>query len=490
MSDRRRLWALLALMALATLLRVLVVGQSSWADELYLYEIVHGNGLGRAMEIVRETESTPALYFVVAWVFAQVGGDDSVWIRIPALLFSVGTVPVIYALGVRTVGRTAGLVAAALFAITPFDIFYGTEGRAYAAVAFFCALSTLSVVMLAQTGRRRWVAVLALAVAGAAYSHYLTFFVLAAQFVFALVAFRDRWRPVLAGYGAAALLYLPWLPFALDQFESNTSERVPPVASVVQGAKDVLRIWVGHPFRDLDEVPGLAAVAVVAVGLAVAAAFALAGAVARRTTMSRTTALLVVLAAATPIGAALYELTDSSVFGPRYLSASVPAGTLVIGALLAAPRRGAIVAACTAAVVVGVAVGTMETLRPDSERPNYRAAAHELDRIAAPGEPIIELSTFVGPPSRNLSYFLERPHEYFRYGTPLADVYEQGHRSGRLHVVGLAPSFAQLLPLFGVERQGFRLVDEREWDGFARVKRQTYESVRQAARPTPRPGRP
>ena len=473
------MWVVLGITILAALLRALAIGQTSWGDELYLYEIVHGNGLGRAMEIVRGTESTPALYFVVAWAAAHVGGDDFLWIRIPALLFSVATVPVIYALGLRTVGRAPALIAAALFAITPFDVFYGTEGRTYAAVAFFSALSTLSLVMLVQSGRRRWIVVLALAVAGAAYSHYLTFFVLAAQVVFALVFFRDSWRPVLTGYAAALLLYVPWIPSALAQFDDNTSERVAPVASFAAGVKDIARIWFGHPFSDLGDIPGRAPLIVIALALAAAAAFAIATAVSRRTPLPpRTTALLAILAAATPVAAALYELTDASVFSPRYFSASVPAGTLVIGAVLAAPPRTAVVAACTAAVVAGVAVGTIQTLRPEGARPNYRAAAHDLDRVAAPDEPIVELTLFFGPPSRNLAYYFDRPHAYLPKGTPLDRAFTLGRRSGRLHIAGPAAGFTQLLPLFGVEKQGFRLVDEREWQGFAPIRRQTYEAVR------------
>ena len=481
MSDRQGLWAVLALTVLATLLRALTIGQTTWGDELFLYEIVHDRSLGEAMEIVRDTESTPALYFVVAWAAAHIGGDDFLWIRIPALLFSVATVPVIYALGLRTVGRTAALIAAALFAITPFDMFYGTEGRAYAAVALFSALSTLSLVMLVQTERRRWAVVLGLAVAGAAYSHYLAFFVLAAQLAFALVIFRDRWRPVLAAYAGALVLYVPWIPAALHQFQDNTSDRLSFTAGLREGLETVLRLWFGHPFTGLGNIPGRASMVVIALGLAVAAAFALAKALSHRVRPTRTVSLLAVLVVVTPIAAVLYELTDSSVFGSRYFSASIPAGTLLIGAVLAAPRRAAVAAACTAAVIGGVAVGTIEMLRPEGARPNYRAAAQELDRIAAPDEPIHELTIFHGPPARNLGYFLERPHEYFPAGRDLAEAFRLGHRSGRFHVVGPTPGFV-ILPLLGMEKRGFRLVGEREWEGFVPMKRQTYESVRRRPR--------
>ena len=478
MSERHGLFSVVVLTAIALLLRGLIIGQTTWGDELFLYEIVHDRSLGEAMQTVRDTESTPALYFVVAWLFAQVGGDDFLMIRIPALLFSVATVPVIYALGVRTVGRTPALIAAALFAIAPFDLFYGTEGRAYAAVAFFAALSTLGLVMLVRGGGRGWIAVLAVAVAGAAYSHYLAIFVLLAQFFFALLLFAGRWREVLVAHAGAALLYVPWIPAALEQLRSNTSERLSPLADVGEGAAAVVKLWFGHPFTGLATIPGDAAMAVIALGLVAAAVFAVAAAAERGFGMSRTTALLLVLMAATPVAAAAYELTDSSVFGPRYLSASVPAGALVIGALLMASRRPVVGVACTALVIGGVAVGTGKMLRNEGARPDYRAAAQDIDRIARPGEPVLELTIFAGPPSRNLAYFLERGHAYFGGGDSLDAAFPAGHRTGRFHIVGATTGFASFLPLLDMEGRGFRLVDERTWDGIVPLRRQTYESVR------------
>jgi hypothetical protein len=69
--DRRIVWAVLALTALAAVLRALMAHDSLWGDELYLYAIVHGHGLGDALSIVHDTESTPPLYFVLAWAAAR-----------------------------------------------------------------------------------------------------------------------------------------------------------------------------------------------------------------------------------------------------------------------------------------------------------------------------------------------------------------------------------------------------------------------------------
>jgi mannosyltransferase len=466
---------IVALTVLAGVLRLVLAQDNVWADELFLYEIVHGNSLGEALRIIHETESTPPLYFVLAWAAARMGEDDFFWIRVPSLMMSTATVPLVYALGLRTVGRTAGLIAAALFAIVPFNLFYGTEARGYAAIAFLCAGSTLCLVELVRTGRRRWVVGLALTTAAAAYTHYLVVFVLAAQLAWALWFCRDRVRAVLAGYAGAGLLFLPWLPWALAQYQDNTSERIPGFSQVDQAVEHIASIWVGHPFASFDRIPGQVATWLVALGVAVAAGFALVAALRRGTRPPPTTWLIVILAAATPAGALLYELGPNSVFLPRYFSASVPAGLLAIGALLAAPRRPGVAAAVTALVFAGVLAGTVRTLEPDGRRPEYRAAAKRLDRMAPPGAPVIELSLFGGPPARGLSYYLERPHEYFDDRRPVdPDAYELGREAGRLYVFLPEGGIPGFLPALELEERGFEQVDRRSWPGAARMVLLTY----------------
>ena len=149
-ASRRRLAGLHAdgavllvggLTAVAFVLRLLLMRDSLLGDELIMYDIVHGRGLGSVLHIVRETEKTPPLHFVLAWASAHLG-DPRVWIRLPSLLAGTALVPLAYLIGRRTVGRTAGVVGAAILTLQPYSVFYATEARAYATVAFLAGLST------------------------------------------------------------------------------------------------------------------------------------------------------------------------------------------------------------------------------------------------------------------------------------------------------------------------------------------------------------
>ena len=88
----------------------------------------------------------------------------------PSLLAGVATVPLVYVLGARTVGRAAGLAGAALLALSPFAIFYASEARAYALMTLIVVLSTLALLRALETNERRWWAAFALLQAAAMYS--------------------------------------------------------------------------------------------------------------------------------------------------------------------------------------------------------------------------------------------------------------------------------------------------------------------------------
>ena len=66
----------------------------------------------------------------------------AVWLRVPSLVLSTATVPPVYAFGRATLGHSAGLVRAALIALSPFALYYAIEARPYASVARLARAAT------------------------------------------------------------------------------------------------------------------------------------------------------------------------------------------------------------------------------------------------------------------------------------------------------------------------------------------------------------
>src|SRR4051812_43115831 len=161
-----------ALTLLALALRLTCIGQSLFGDELYLYSAVHDRSLGGMLAVVHDTEKTPPLYFLLAWVTAR-GAHATELVRLPSVLAGTSSVPLVYVLGREAFSRASGLVAAACIALSPFAIFYGTEARGYSLVAALVVLSTVALLQALRDGRRRWWLLHGAAALAALYTHYI-----------------------------------------------------------------------------------------------------------------------------------------------------------------------------------------------------------------------------------------------------------------------------------------------------------------------------
>jgi hypothetical protein len=501
-SDLRPVAAAGALTLLALVLRVLAARQSLGGDELFSLEVAARPGLGDVLDGVRgPLEITPPGYFVLAWAFGKLG-DPTYWLKAPSVLAGTLTVPVAYAIGARTVGRWAGVAGAALLAISPYAIFYGSEARAYALTGLTVAVATLLLLVALERRRWPWWAAFAVAVAASMYAHYVAAFPLAVLLAWALWYHRDAWRPLLLAYAAAAVAYLPWVPGLLDDRTSpyqHAISRIWPFTLHYVGT--ALGQWTaGVPTWGVAKVPGTVALVLLAVGVLVIAGGLVVRRSHRRTgspaspataTASSTSSpssppsgrassrsslvvLLVALAASGPVLAALWSLFEPSVFVPRTFVASLPALALLVGAgVVAVPRVAGIAAA--ACLVVGLGLGTARTF-DDFRRPPFRAAADYIDAHATAGQPVLE-SGFFDPGS--LEAHLDPPRPVFRVdcsnastgpgqiltarvhcgrkGSGVAPARTAGRRAGRLWLVSWGgPPAAQ---------PGFTRVSLRRFDG-------------------------
>jgi 4-amino-4-deoxy-L-arabinose transferase-like glycosyltransferase len=404
---------LCALAAIAFGLRLAQIDQSLFGDELFTYSDVHGHSFASVLHTVQSGgENSPPLYFELAWASAKLG-DPSVFVRLPSVVLGTATVPLVYALGRETVGRTAGLIGAAVVALSPSALFYGVEARPYATMVFFVALSTLALVRAVGTRSWWWWALYAVSAAAAAYTHYTCVFVLGVQAIWSLWACRDRLAQPLVANAVVGLLYLPWLSRVhgnqLDVFAALTP------LSVRKVLDDLLRAVAGYPNAPLREIPSV-------LGLVAIGACTLTGLVALvlrwrqnppgapQVDRAPRLALLGALAAATPIGLLLYSLLVTNLFGSRGLLASLPAAVLVLGALLASlPRPLTVI---TAGVLsAALLTGTIRSFTPPRRRDAVKDIARFIDARAGARAAVVYVPFFglvggVGPLRHDLDIYL------------------------------------------------------------------------------------
>jgi 4-amino-4-deoxy-L-arabinose transferase-like glycosyltransferase len=455
-ASRAPVLAICVLTVLAFALRVVGVDQTLYGDEYFTHAIVTENGLGGVWEQVYQTSITPPLHYVLAWFAVQLGGDDTVLVRLPSLMLGTATVPLIFLLGRRIAGVVAGLLAAALIALSPFAIWYSDEARAYATMMFLVALSTLALLRAADGGERRWWIVYAVSACAALWSHYTAVFVIVAQTGWALWTHRDRARQLLFASAAIVLGYVAWVPGFLEQRQNDVGiEIIGAFARLTVGRVFELPLGtlVGHPFLTLADSPGAKGLllALILALLVVAAAVRRPGLRWRPFPGLRSeAALMLMLALATPLGLLLYDAVSSSLYLPRNLGASVPALCVLVGVLLERLRTaiGAPLATIGVVAFVGVlgliAVDTV--LSDDQRRPAYREAAHYLDAVADPRDPVVDTPLTPANEERfrktTLDLYFERSHPLYPAGLTAGGAWRQLRRDRSVYLVAsekLAP---------------------------------------------------
>jgi len=213
--------ALAGIVLLGAVLRFATLDLQSYRyDEAVTVGRVLQPSLFETLSSVPRSESTPPLYYLVAWLWSRPFGTGEVWMRSLSALAGTASILVVY-LGTVALPlpRRAGLIAAAMVAVSPVLIWFSQDARAYALVFLLTALSFLFFARARRSGARRdlawWAAFSALALA----THYFAGLVVAAEAVLLLVGSRRRRDVALA---LAAILAVAGLlaPIALRQADN------------------------------------------------------------------------------------------------------------------------------------------------------------------------------------------------------------------------------------------------------------------------------
>jgi hypothetical protein len=190
--------------------------QSFWYDEAFTHTLVRHTA-GTMLGLLPRTELTPPLYYCAAWLWARVFGFGEAGLRSLSAVAGVLTVPVVYVAARRFVDQRAGIVAAALVACNPLLIWYSQEARSYAVLVLMASLSLAAFAGIrGERPSTRGLVLWALASALTLTTHYYGSIVVVPEAIWLLVVHRrDRrvWLAVAAVAAAGAAL----LPIALTQ---------------------------------------------------------------------------------------------------------------------------------------------------------------------------------------------------------------------------------------------------------------------------------
>lgn len=409
------------LVAAGLILRLLMLREPAWGDEMSTLWIIRGNDFfGVISAVDSDAEISPPFFFLLAKAASWIFGQTPTGVRLPSLVAGVLTVPAFYFAGVRALGRRAGLYAAAIASVAPFLVYFSANARAYSVMILMLVLATWSLLAATSGEGRSWHwAGWSLAGALAVLSHYTAAFLLAGQLLWVLwffPAFRIR---SLVFTGLMFLLFVPWL----GGFQSDLNSPTSDILQAIQGSgfevkwnavKDLLFLRVSADKPGLLARPDMLLMLAGVLVSAVAAGARLAG---RRPgwpapARVRGASLAALMVLAVFAGELLLLAAGTDIFGARNLAPAWAGLPLLAAAGLAAagPRWGTV---SLALVLAGMLTGTVQLLDPARTSIPYEKAAGAIESARDQGV-VLDASIISPAPLSPLDGYLDRTLPEYR----------------------------------------------------------------------------
>ncbi len=397
---------LIALLLLGAALRFYQLGlQSLWLDEAASVAFASGD-LDYIMRFTFSKEPNPPLYYIVLHYWMDLFGDCEVSVRFPSALAGSLSLPIVWLIGRRLFGRTAGLAACFAMVISPFHIWLSQEARAFALLTLMVLWAAFSLHEAARLDSSRWWLSFFLASLMAMYLHLFGFIAIVSIILASpLLGFplANYIRQALATFFASLLLYLPWLHSLLNQFgEPQWRSQVDLIEMFRQALKT---LPMGEQF--LWDAAGKGWLVWSAL-LLVAVFTVLVG---RR---ARGGLAFIVIWFSGPLLISWVASFISPIFAPRYLIVAAPALYLIVGLALERlwNRHWLLAAGGVIALIISV-LPVLHAIYTQPLKEDFRGAAGYLRQQAQPDEPILLMAGYI-------------EYAFLYYGvdgdTPLGDV--------------------------------------------------------------------
>ncbi len=238
-------WLALCLIVATGLRLYQLGGQSLWTDEGVQYFIASAPTFETLWERLEQRTFHPPLSFFISHVFLRLQ-DSDFFLRLPSVLFGVGSVFLVYRLVKMLTSVPLALATAWVFAISPLHVWYSQEARMYAPLLFVALLSTLCFLWAVETRRWYWWGAYACTLALGLYVHAFMALQIIVHGLWLLLWFRHAWWAYCGTGVVTAVLAFPivspWVKFVLRRVSPGLVEGVAIISStrVVIGWEGVL----------------------------------------------------------------------------------------------------------------------------------------------------------------------------------------------------------------------------------------------------------
>jgi 4-amino-4-deoxy-L-arabinose transferase-like glycosyltransferase len=338
--------------------------------------------------------SFQSVYFLLMRGWIHLGSSEA-WIRLPAALFGIAAIPLIYLVARKLVGSRPALASAALLAFSSTHVYYSQEARTYTMTILLVLLSSWFFVQAVEQGREKdWIAWTIFSVL-AVYGHYFASLVMVAQACSLFLCKKPApWKRMVLH----ALLILAMAMPGMTYVFRTSPEFLTGALNVKPTPKQLLHLalFLGGSGEKLVLATILWAAGVRAIW---------------RERLGRAEAeifwrgMLVLLWAVLPIFLVAVVSLHYPVFVQRYMIFSLPAALMLAGrGMSALPKRNLgrwLVVVLCAASMVNIVLGYRKP------REDWRGATDSIIRSAAPGDALL-IYPFYARPGFDYYYDLRR----------------------------------------------------------------------------------
>ena len=225
---------LAAMLLAAAALRMYGLDSGLWLDEIYTYVKYADKSFGDILSTY-DSENQHLLYSLLAHASFLIFGESAWSLRLPAVLFGVGSIWALYLLGRQLTSKHEALLAAALLTFSYHHVWFSQNARGYTGLLFWTMLASWFFVRGLQENRPYlWLLYAATASLGVL-THLTMLFVISGHFIiYVLVtlpqnhrSWGEKWTGFFLGFCLAGCftfqlhaLVLPEMLSSISQTES------------------------------------------------------------------------------------------------------------------------------------------------------------------------------------------------------------------------------------------------------------------------------
>ena len=226
---------------LSLVLRLVVINQSLWLDEAIGAIAARDFSYSKILREFMLSDNHPPLYYLFLKAWVSLFGFSEVSLRMPSVLFGVGTIYLVYKIS-KSLKIGNWKLVIIMLATSPLHVYYSQEARMYSMAAFFAASTVYFFV------RQKWI-FFSLAILVLAFTDYMPWFMFPVFPIYGFVKHKSK-----AWFGSLMISFVPlfvgllfWVPIFIIQYWKGDwlLSTLPAWRDLVGGAnlKQLVLVW-------------------------------------------------------------------------------------------------------------------------------------------------------------------------------------------------------------------------------------------------------